>query len=307
MKNFELPTYNTHPEFREYLANNDCRYSAKQFVIWAISYLNMNDSSSESVSFINNLLYPANVVTGLENPTNITNENIDYLVQNYFSTESINHVQNVLQEVIEESNNPSTIDNPDLVLVEAPQSNLITDINDYLDCFDTNQNAVFTLFVDQPTPNSNEPWSGNPTDPDVGHTYISIKQGNIRRVIGLYPSSGVSPTSPAVAGAFYNDSGHHFDVSLSVVMNPSQLNNVLNYIKGQSGGTYNLNSNNCTDFGLATIRLAGVKMPSAHGSWGLGSGDNPGQLGQNIRNMPTPTGGVKNTTGGTGVSNTGGC
>jgi hypothetical protein len=86
----------------------------------------------------------------------------------------------------------------------------------------------------------------------------------------------------------------------------NQLNNVLSDSKGQYGSTYNLNSNNCTDFGLPTIRLAGVKMPSAHGSWGFGSGDNPGQLGQNIRNMPTPMGGLKNTTGETGVSNTGG-
>lgn len=313
---FQLPIYNQHPMLREYLALEKCNYKSKQFVLWAISYLDINASSPESITLLNNILNPALSVNGIEDSLSFTHANIDYLHQNYFSQESINHLNYVLNEIIDNSNNSVAIDDPNVILLEPNQSNVINDINDYLDCFNSNENATFTLYVDQPTANSNEPWSGNPNNPNVGHTFISIKQGNVRRIIGFYPGAAVTSLSnPAVTGAFHNDSQHSFDVSLSVVIGPSQLNNVINYIKGQARSTYNLNSNNCTDFGLATIRIAGIKLPSAYGTWGVGgpgtstggAGDNPGQLGENIRNMQTPAGGVKVTTSGTALSNMGGC
>ena len=45
-----------------------------------------------------------------------------------------------------------------------------------------------------------------------------------------------------------------------------------------------------------------VNIPNCEspGPW---SGQTPGTLGQIIRNMPTPTGGVKNTTGGSTPNN----
>lgn len=63
---------------------------------------------------------------------------------------------------------------------------------------------------------------------------------------------------------------------------------------------------------MESARLAGISLPSAYGKWGFpgvgeGAGDNPGQLGENIRNIPTPTGAVKTTATGVGLSNTGTC
>lgn len=197
-------------------------------------------------------------------------------------------------------------------LINISLANQITDIIDYLKCFDPTQPAVFTLYVDQPTANSNTPWSGNPLSPDVGHTFISIKQGTIRRVLGFYPSSSVDLNNPSVTGVCENNSNHTFDVSLSLNITTTQLKNILSYIKFKSASTYNLNTANCTDFGMGAIKLAGIDIPSAYGTWGApgvgsGAGDNPGQLGQNIRNMPVANNVVKTTSTGNAQSNMGTC
>ena len=63
-------------------------------------------------------------------------------------------------------------------------------MSSYLYCFNLNSGAVFTIYADQPTPNSSTAWSGI-TTPDVGHTFISIKQNGITRVLRFYPKNGV--------------------------------------------------------------------------------------------------------------------
>jgi hypothetical protein len=227
-----------------------------------------------------------------------------------YSQVKVDYIKNVIDEIRNTPNNPL----PSNVTIVRPMSTVseITDINDYLKCFDKTQPASFTLYVDQPTANSNTPWSGNPLSPDVGHTFISIKQGTTRRLLGFYPGIEVDLDNPATTGVFHDNSAHEFDVSISLVINPAQLTNLLNYVKTKSTATYNLNSYNCTDFGMAAASLAGLSLPSAFGTWGApgvgtGAGDNPGQLGQNVRGLPTPTGAVKSTSSGTSLSNTGTC
>jgi hypothetical protein len=220
------------------------------------------------------------------------------------------YVSQIISQMVSTPNSPLA---NNVTLVRPPTTvSEITDINDYLKCFDKTQPASFTLYVDQPTANSNTPWSGNPLSPDVGHTFISIKQGGTRRLIGFYPGVEVDLSAPATAGVFHDNSAHEYDVSISLVINPLQLNNLLSFIKTKSTATYNLNSYNCTDFGMGAAALAGLSLPSAYGTWGApgvgtGAGDNPGQLGQNIRALPTPTGAVKSTSSGTALSNTGTC
>lgn len=311
-----LHIYNSHPEFKEYLSQNNCSTKSQLCIQWAIDYLNSNNSSEQSLSFIRNLINPAISIEGLEDPQNFSENNFNYLVDNNFSDESINHLSNVIDEIIENVNNNTSFIDPNAVIFEEDLQNTILDINEYLDCFDTNQSAVITVFVDQPTANDNDAWSGNPTNPNTGHTFFAIKQGDIRRVLGFYPDPPVASLSnPSSTGAFKNDSNHSYDVSLSIAVNSRNLKNIINYIKSHSSTLFNLNSNNCTDVGLSVMRKAGLQLPSAYGAWGNGTpgspyggaGDNPGQFGQNIRNMPTPSGGVKTTNGGVAPSNTGGC
>lgn len=93
---------------------------------------------------------------------------------------------------------------------------------------------------------------------------------------------------------------------VSINISSSKLQSVVSYIKNYPT-TYNLNSYNCTDFGMSVSKLAGLSIPSAHGSWPGGSGDNPGQLGQNIRHIPLPATATRITTTGTAASNMGTC
>lgn len=194
-----------------------------------------------------------------------------------------------------------------VAIVVVGPSNKIT-IKDYLKCFNLTLNAQFTIYVKQPTANSGVSWSGSSTDPDVGHTFIAIQQGNTRRVFGYYPDGTVDPyLSPSDPPAFGNDQGHLFDVALSIPINPSQLQNIISTSENAISTTYNLNTNNCTDFAIQTGNLAGLNLPDAFGTWPGGGGSNPGQLGQVIRGMILPPNAYRQTTSTTAGLNNGVC
>jgi hypothetical protein len=182
----------------------------------------------------------------------------------------------------------------------------IADIKNYLNCFNLSQSAELIIYVDQPTANSPTPWSGTITDPNVGHTFVAIQQGNLRRVFGYYPNTTVSLSTPNDPKAFGNDQGHAFDVSLSIPINSGQLLNVIDYANN-APSTYNLNTYNCTDFAIEIGNLVGLGLPDSYGTWPGGGGSNPGQLGQNIRNMALPTNTSRQTTRANAANNTGTC
>ena len=190
-----------------------------------------------------------------------------------------------------------------LILLDDISGEIIKNLKEYLDCFDSQSSAELTIYADQPTANSTESWSGSFLDPNVGHTFISIKQNNITRYLGFYPQNGVNPTSPSTTGIYVNDSGHDFDVSVSINLSPSQFSGVYNHILNYNS-TYNLNSNNCTDFGISVGNLAGLQIGSCYGTWPMGGGDNPGKFGEVMRNLEK---GSINKSGGTAASNTGNC
>ena len=51
------------------------------------------------------------------------------------------------------------------------------------------------------------------------------------------------------------------------------------------GVMYNLNANNCTTFSLDALSAGGIKVPATIGTWLDGSGNDPGDLGEDIRIM----------------------
>ena len=196
----------------------------------------------------------------------------------------------------------------DVMLFDNISDPIIPDITEYLKCFDLTKNATVTLYVDQPKANESDTWSGFPTDPNVGHTFISITQGGITRVMGLYPDTSVNPFSsnPSTNGQLVDNAGHDFDVSASVNISSSQLTNLYNGILS-SHASYNLNTFNCTDFGIKMGNLLSMGIPDTNGTWPGGGGSNPGNLGQDIRNMSLKNGVTRNSTGGKAVLKSGTC
>ncbi|HFK5537272.1 TPA: hypothetical protein ACGZ96_002418 [Elizabethkingia anophelis] len=195
-----------------------------------------------------------------------------------------------------------------LLYSKNPSGEKITNIKDYLKCLNLSQGATVTLYVAQPTPNTTDTWSGSVTDPNVGHTFISITQGGTTRFMGFYPSQGISPFSspPAAKGVLINDQGHSFNVSITSNINSTQLSNLVGYINSVSTATYNLNTFNCTNFGIDAAAKVGISLPKTSGSWPGGGGSNPGNLGQDLRNLNNSSV-QKNTSGGNAPKNTGSC
>lgn len=144
--------------------------------------------------------------------------------------QQFDYLENVLDDICESSNN-----NPlptDTVLFDNVSGGEIFDINEYLKCFDLNQSAIFVLYVDQPIANSNATHNTTLNGVDPGHTFISILQNNVRRIIGFYPSVPVIPgVNNITDGVLVDNSNHEFDVSISYGINSTQLTNVINYIK----------------------------------------------------------------------------
>jgi len=124
----------------------------------------------------------------------------------------------------------------------------------------------------------------------VGHSFISIQQGNHIAVIGFYlESNKITPINTSGSGTYGNDSNHNYNVSITKNINSNQLQNILNYIYNNQDTTYNLNTYNCTNFAIDIGNLAGLNLPDSYGSWLGGGGSNPGVLGQYIRDSSGST------------------
>ena len=195
-----------------------------------------------------------------------------------------------------------------LLFSKKPAGEKIANIKDYLKCLNLSQGATVSLYVAQPTPNTTSTWSGPVSNPEVGHTFISITQGGTTRFFGFYPSIAISPFSnpPAAAGMYVNDQGHIYNVSITSNITSAQLNNMIGYINTMSVATYNLNTYNCTNFGIDAFANAGISIPKTSGSWPGGGGANPGNLGQDLRNLNNSSV-QKNTSGGNAPKNSGSC
>lgn len=196
---------------------------------------------------------------------------------------------------------------PNTVLVVSPDKPII-DILDYIKCFNLNQSATFTVYARQPVPGHTDTWKWplGAARPDVGHTFISITQNGITRVFGFYPSSFAAPgvDSP---GAFGNNSGDNYTVSITTIIAPNNVLNLIQYIISHTSSTYSLDNYNCTDFGIGAAAATGLQLPDTYGTWGgLSGGSNPANLGQDMRNMVLPSGASRGSAR-TAPPNQGGC
>lgn len=181
----------------------------------------------------------------------------------------------------------------------------IGDIQDYFKCFTlvagTSHKYKVTICVDQPTPGTRTAWNlssygvhnsssgANPVN--VGHTFLILTEvaptGTITRNVGFYPKNSVSPNSPTDQGELNNNEQHPYNISLTINVNSSQFFNILNFISQvkQSDQNYDLNNYNCSSFSIRALLAGDTYLPSTIGKWPGGSGNNPGDLGEDIRSM----------------------
>jgi hypothetical protein len=160
----------------------------------------------------------------------------------------------------------------------------IAAIANYLKCLSKTKGGKVTVYVTQPTPGSRDAWSGVIPNPYVGHTFVSFQQDGVTRVFGFYPDVRPTLSEPTVPGVFFDDSGHNYDVKIEIYVDALKMSDAIDAVSA-FGTTYDLNTLNCTDFGLLIGHAAGLNLPDTQGTWLGGGGSNPGDLGEDIRGM----------------------
>jgi hypothetical protein len=125
----------------------------------------------------------------------------------------------------------------------------------------------------------------------VGHTFITLIKYNadstsVSRSFGFYPKKehflSASPLFPTTGSVFKNDAQHSWDETVGKFISERRFKRILKVIKQYDQKNYNLNKNNCTDFGLSLAGTAGISILYTRGSWPLGRGNNPASAGQSV-------------------------
>jgi hypothetical protein len=202
-----------------------------------------------------------------------------------------------------------------------PGNSVIKSIKSYFQCFvnagGTGYTYTVTVCVDQPDPGTRTPWTTSGTGSsgssagnnvvNVGHTFLILTEnyGNttITRNVGFYPGTDVNPVDMTSQGTLNDDETHSYNISGSFTVDNAQFFNILNFIgQGSSSGyLYNLNTNNCTTFVIDAAAQGGIDLPRTIGTWLGGAGNDPGDLGEDLR-MNNISGMTLNLLGGTQVS-----
>ncbi len=209
-----------------------------------------------------------------------------------------------------------------------PGTSVIKSIKTYFQCFTnvggSDYKYTVTVCVNQPVPGSRTPWttsgdgssgsSAGDNPVNAGHTFLTLTEtyGNttITRNVGFYPGTDVNPIEISSQGTLNDDELHAYNISGTFTVNNAQFFTILNFVsQGNTVGyLYNLNTNNCTTFVINAVAQVGINLPHTIGTWLDGAGNDPGDLGQDLRNGNIP-GMTLNLTGGTDAShlNTGQC
>jgi hypothetical protein len=189
----------------------------------------------------------------------------------------------------------------------------ITNVKDYIKCFNGSLNATYTvtLCVAQPILGERDSYSSAMSGVNVGHTFLTFQQNEggvvTTRSMGFYPNGIVTPGEPRAFGSLNNDQGHIYNVSLTYTTTGTQFMNILNSFSNGNTVNYDLNTNNCTTWALSALSAGGINVNTTPGSWPFGGGDDPGDLGEDIRNMPVGSNTQKNVSSTDAPANTGTC
>jgi len=194
-------------------------------------------------------------------------------------------------------------------------SNPITDVAAYFKCFTNSTSPDHTysvaICVSQPVPGTRDAWVTTPGGPigssaaanpvNVGHTFLVLTENSagttIVRNVGFYPQTNVNPAYPSDQGQLDNNELTGYNISLTYTVTNAQFFDILSYVSigNNTGYFYDLSTNNCTTFALHGLAAGGIDLPTTQGSWLGGSGDDPGDLGEDIRSMVLPPNATRNT------------
>jgi hypothetical protein len=208
------------------------------------------------------------------------------------------------------------------VVLQSPQTR-IADIAAYFGCFTNGPSPDHSysvqVCVDQPEDGTRQAWGLTPGGLagssaagnliDAGHTFLVLTENNqgniITRSVGFYPATSVGPGS-SVQGVLGNDQAHDYNISVTFNVSSAQFFNILNYVElgNNPGYDYNLSTNNCSTFAIHAVATGGITLPATLGTWPGGSGNDPGDLGEDIRAMGSPNvNTVENPHPNTGICN----
>ncbi|WP_126247997.1 hypothetical protein [Chitinophaga rhizosphaerae] len=162
----------------------------------------------------------------------------------------------------------------------------ITSILAYLKCLDRNLPLKLIVYADQPVPGYNDPIS---ITGGIGHAFVTIEQQQgsklVRRSIGFYPATKVNPFNRTSADSqLGDDQDHPYDVAVAFALQPGATRQVLDAIC-YSNSIYDIEHYNCADFVIDIAAAGGIALPRTKGWWVVGSGVNPGDLGEDLRKM----------------------
>ena len=188
---------------------------------------------------------------------------------------------------------PSTTDrdNVDIAPTINSPDNPITDIQREMGCFTNNGTSTYeiTVNVNQPNPNSREVFNPLATF-TVGHVFLTFQQRNadgsaIVRSVGFYPKGAVKPAASVDESVFGDDSNTPYDVALSISVSASDFNTVVSAVENERNSSYDLNSFNCTSAPMRALQSINVNLPSTKSVQLMFYGNDPADLGEDIRSM----------------------
>jgi len=166
------------------------------------------------------------------------------------------------------------------------------DGNDITECFNDGKKAVgygLMVHVKQPLAGKRKVFA---SFSNVGHTFVTLIKFNadsttLSRSFGFYPRKdnlfSATPLIPSATSVFKDDSQHEWDEVVGKFITKRKFDKIIRLVKVYRCKKYNLNSNNCTDFGLDIAAIAGIKIKETVSSWPFGKGNNPANAGQSIR------------------------
>ena len=165
------------------------------------------------------------------------------------------------------------------------------DYMDILNAFDDNKEAVaygIMVHIKQPISGRDNIFTNRGK---VGHTFITLTKFNadstiVARTFGFYPEKdnllSATPLLPSTNSVFKDDALHDWDEVIGKFISEKQFAKMLDFIEETGSNRYNLNHNNCTDFGLHIAAIANLEIQDTKGYWPLGRGNTPASTGQSI-------------------------
>lgn len=126
---------------------------------------------------------------------------------------------------------------------------------------------------------------------NVGHTFITLIKLNddnssVSRSFGFYPAKksflSATPVHPNDISIIKDDAFHPWDEIVAKFISERKFNRILANLEKFNHEGYNLNRNNCTDFGLSEALIAGINIKETSGRWPFGKGNNPANAGQSL-------------------------